>query len=207
METGARGIVICQCPVGEKLFCQASLEHKFTRICSVIENSCSTLLLKDKHAAYQALLFSYQARFDYYLSTNPPSLTDPLAEVVDTCLMGMLERIASVPLFQPAAPGTPFATLMRERVSLRNKDSGLGFRPISKRFLFLNCINLTMPQALDRKNKKGAIAPGIWNSLSRILGAHSFDEVNGATCWRFWQNSGSPLAAEAFGLIARAEPS
>jgi hypothetical protein len=60
-----------------------------------------------------------------------------------------------------------------------------------------------MSQALDRKNKKDAITPGIWNSLSRILGAHSFDEVNGATRWSFWKNSGSPLAAEAFGLIAR----
>ena len=92
---------------------------------------------------------------------------------------------------------------MKERVSLRNKDSGLGFRPIAKRFLFLNSINLTMPQALDRKNKKDAIIPGIWNSLSRILGAHSFDEVNGPTRWRIWQNSGSSLAAEVLGLIAR----
>ena len=115
----------------------------------------------------------------------------------------MLERITSVPLFQPAAAGTPFPTLIKERVSLRNKDSGLGFRPIAKRFLFLNSINLTMPQALDRKNKKDAIIPGIWNSLSRILGAHSFDEVNGPTRWRIWQNSGSSLAAEVLGLIAR----
>ena len=73
----------------------------------------------------------------------------------------MLERITSVPLFQPAAAGTPFPTLMKERVSLRNKDSGLGFRPIAKRFLLLNSINLKMPQALDRKNKKDAITPGI----------------------------------------------
>ena len=108
METGARGIVICQSPVGEKLFCQAFLKHKFTSICSVIEKRFSTLLLKDKHAAHHALTFSYQARFDYYLSTNPPSLTDPIAEDVDTCLKSMIERITSAPIFQPVAAVTPF---------------------------------------------------------------------------------------------------
>ena len=136
-EAGARGITICQSPIREKLFCKVFLQHKFTSICSVTQKSFSALLLKDKHAAYHAFNFSYQARFDYYLSTNPPSLTDPLAKDADACLKSMLEQITSSPLFQPAAAGTPFATLLEERVSLRNRDSGLGFRPIERRFIFL----------------------------------------------------------------------
>jgi hypothetical protein len=60
-----------------------------------------------------------------------------------------------------------------------------------------------LPLTLDRKNKKGAGTPGLWNSLSRTLGPQSFDEANGATRWKCWLSSGSPLAAEAFGLIAR----
>ena len=146
VEAGARGIVICQKPIGEKLFCQAFLQHKFTSISSVIQQRFSALSPKDKHAAFHAFHYSYQARFDYYLSTNPPSLTDPLAKDVDTCLKYMLEEITSSPLFQPAAAGIPpLATLLEERVSLRNRDSGLGFRPIAKRFLFLNSINLPIP--------------------------------------------------------------
>ena len=114
VEAGARGIVICQNPIGEKLFCQAFLQHKFTSICSVIQKSFSTLLLKEKRAAYHAFIFSYQARFDYYLSTSPPSLTGPLAKDADACLKSMLEQITSSPLFQPAAAGNPFEALLEE---------------------------------------------------------------------------------------------
>ena len=126
-------------------------------------------MLKDKHVAFQAHRLSYQARFDYWLSTNLPSLTSPLARKADTLLRSMLEQLGSAPLFSPAADGTPFPFLTAERVSLRAKESGLGFRPIEERILYLNAVNLILPQTLDRINKNGTASRGLWNSLSLKL--------------------------------------
>jgi hypothetical protein len=41
---------------------------------------------------------------------------------VEAARKSMLEEITSSPLFQPAAAGTPFATLLEERVLLRKRD-------------------------------------------------------------------------------------
>jgi len=196
VQVGARGIAICQSPIGEALFCQTFLDHKFNSICSVLKKSFSTLLPKDKHVAFQALRLSFQARFDYWLSTNLPSLTNPLARKVDILLKSMLEQICSTPLFSPAADGTPFPLLTAERAISRTKESGLGFRPIEERILLLNAVNLTLPQTLDRTNKNGVASCGLWDSLSSCLGPNSFDETNGNMRWGHWYNTDSAFAAE-----------
>ena len=115
----------------------------------------------------------------------------------------MLEQLGSAPLFSPAADGTPFPFLTAERASLRTKESGLGFRPIEERILYLNAANIILPQALDRTNKNGTAFRGLWNSLSSRLGPHSFDETNGDTRWEHWHSTDSVYAAENLGLIAR----
>jgi hypothetical protein len=203
VETGARGIVICQNPIGEINFVQTFLDHKFSSICSVIKKSFSTLLLKDQHVAFQALYHSFQARADYWLSTNLPSHTAPLAAKIDTCLKDMLVELASFPLFTPLTDGSPFPTLTGDRVCLKTKDSGLGFRPLADRSLFVNSINLTLPQALDRVDSHGTVTPGLWNSLSWCLGAGSFNSENRDTCWSFLHDSESTYGAERLASIAR----
>ena len=122
VDTSARGILICQNPIGQAPFVESFLSHKFNSICSVFQNSFSTLLLNDNHVTFQALNYSYQSRSDYWLATNLPSLTDPLAAMVDDRLMHMLEEVAGAPLFAPLVDGSPFPSLTGERVCLKAKD-------------------------------------------------------------------------------------
>ena len=203
VETGARGIVICQNPIGEANFVQTFLNHKFSSICSVINSSFQTLLLKDPHAAFHAVHYSYQARFDYWLSTNLPSHTAPLAKMADDCLKSMYERLACFPLFAPLTDGSPYPSLTGERVCLSSKNAGLGFKPLSERFLCINSINNTMPQSIDRTDGNGVVIPGLWNSLAWCLGEGSFDDANKDTCWRFLHESDSTLGNESLASIAR----
>ena len=67
---------------------------------------------------------------------------------------------------------------MERGMHLKLKHGGLGFRPLSDRFLFLNSLCNTMPLTIDRKDEKGNITKGLWNSLSGILGAGSFNVAN-----------------------------
>jgi hypothetical protein len=162
-----------------------------------------TLLLKDNHVTYQAFLFSFQARFDYWLSTNLPSRTHQLAVYADTRLKSMIERITQAKLYNPANDGKPFPELTAERASQRINQSGLGFRCLAGRFLYLNSINVTLPQTLDQKDENGVFACGLWPSLERIFGANSFDAANGEVRWAQWHSSGGAYADEHLGLIAR----
>ena len=204
VETGARGIVICQNPIGEIPFVQNFLDHKFKSICSVIKKSFLTLSLKDQHVAFQALHHSFQTRADYWLSTNllPPHIASQ-AERIDNSLKDMHVEMASFSLFTPLTDGSPFPSLTGDRVGLKVKDGGLGFRLLSGRRLFLNSTNFTLPQALDRADSNGTITPGLWNSLSWCLGAGSFDFENRNTCWSFLHESESTYGAERLASIAR----
>ena len=73
---------------------------------------------------------------------------------------------------------------MERRTHLKVKNGGLGFRTLLDRFLLLNINSLckTMPLAMDRKDEKGNITKGLWNSLSEVLGAGSFDAANKENC-------------------------
>ena len=94
---------------------------------------------------------------------------------------------------------------MKRRTHLKVKHGGLGFRPLSDRFLLLNSLCKTMPLAIDRTDQKGNITRGLWNSLSGILGAGSFDTANKDTCWSSFHTSGHPFGADHRALIARAQ--
>jgi hypothetical protein len=118
-------------------------------------------VLKDLHVAYQALHYSYQARYDYWLSTNSPLYTDQLVILADASLKKMYEKIAGASLFTSLTDGSAFALLTGEQVKVRRGVSGLEFRPLGERFLFLNSLNTTMPQALNRKDKNDTILPGL----------------------------------------------
>ena len=75
--TKAYGIEICNVPIGDPQFVASQLQTKFQQKCSAIIKSSDALSSVDRHAAYQALLFSFQARFDYWFSTLPLNQTRP----------------------------------------------------------------------------------------------------------------------------------
>ena len=54
-----------------------SVHKKFDDICSAILKSNDALVSSNPHANFLAFLFSYQSRFDYWLSTNSIEHTDP----------------------------------------------------------------------------------------------------------------------------------
>jgi hypothetical protein len=66
----ARGIEVCTNPVGEELYVRTHLAKKFDDIRSAILKSNDALLSSSSHANFLAFLYSYQSRFDYWLSTN-----------------------------------------------------------------------------------------------------------------------------------------
>ena len=197
----ARGISICNCPIGEPLYVKSFLLNKFKDICSAIEASSSALNASSSHADFLAFHYSYQARFDYWLSTNNLALTDPLAAEMDEFLRKILTSIAGVDIFAVPTAGTPIPDFVAERASLKLKAGGLGFRRLSQRYLLLNSLNNTMPQAIDRIDEKGHKHPGLWNSLSDVLGQGSFDEANKNNCWRFFHDSGSIFAQDHLSSI------
>jgi len=74
---------------------------------------------------------------------------------MDEFLQKLLSDIAGVDIFAAPMRGTPIPDFVAERVSLKTKDGGLGFRRLSQRYLLLNSLNNTMPQAIDRIDEEG----------------------------------------------------
>jgi hypothetical protein len=178
----ARGIYICNNPIGEVEFVQAFLGEKFKGIRSAIENSSLALRPSSSHAEFLAFYYSYQTRFDYWFATNSIALTTPLALNVDSFLRDTLSNLAGFNIFEAPPVGSPCINLTSERIVLKCKNGGLGFRPYERRYLLLNSLNNTMPQAIDRVDEFGEIHKGLWNSLSSILGQGSFDHSYKAVC-------------------------
>ena len=86
-------------------------------------------------------------------------------------------------IFKTPPEGTPLISFTEERVALKSRKYGLGFRPYKHRYLLLNSLNNVMSQAIDRLDEYGNSIKGLWNSLSSILGAGSFDDANKGQCW------------------------
>ena len=124
---------------------------------------------------------------------------------LDDFLRKILSNIAGVDIFAFPTEGTPIPDFVAERASLKTKAGGLGFRRLSQRYLLLNSLNNTMPQAIDRIDEEGHLHPGLWNSLSDFLGQGSFDEANKEHCWRFFHNSGSSFAQDHLALVCRVQ--
>jgi hypothetical protein len=153
--SNARGIIIFQNPVDEHNSAQTFLDKKLSSILSASEKSIPELLLKDFHVAYQALPYSYQARYDYLLSINAPLYIDQLLILADASHKKMYEESAGAPLVTPLADGSAFTSLTGERVELRRKESGLGFRALGGRFLFPNSTSSLGMNVASTIRKKG----------------------------------------------------
>ena len=124
------------------IYVQTYLVSKIESIRSAIQRSCEALLPSSSHATYLAFYFSFQSRFDYWLATNYLIYTDPLAASMDEFLRRKLCDIAGFDIFSPQ-PGVQVPDFTERRVSLKVKNGGLGFRPLSNRFLALNSLNNT----------------------------------------------------------------
>ena len=79
----ARGIDICNNPIGEDLYVQTFLANKLDSICKEIKRSSDYLSDASRHANFLAFYHSYQARFDYWTATNNLVYTWPLAIKLD----------------------------------------------------------------------------------------------------------------------------
>ena len=129
--------------------------NKFEDIRSAIEKSSNALLSLSPHATYLAFNYSYQARFDYWLATNNVIFTDQLASDTDLFLRKTLVAILGFDFTAPLAPGTLHPHFTEERVALKAKNGGLGWRPLSNRYLLLNTMNNILPFAPGRKKRYG----------------------------------------------------
>ena len=79
----ARGIDICNNPVGEDIYVETFLATKLESICNAIKQSSDSLSASSRHANFLAFYHSYQARFDYWTATNNLVFTGPLALKLD----------------------------------------------------------------------------------------------------------------------------
>ena len=133
------------------------------------DNSYIALSKVSPHVAYLAFVFSYQNRFNYWLATNNLMFTDKLAKDTESFLSSAHDTILKVDSPSPASEMLqPNSTA--DRVALRARHCGLGWRPLTKRYLALNSLNNVMPQAIDRRTNAGFIVSGLWNSLGDVLG-------------------------------------
>jgi hypothetical protein len=195
LETKAYGIEVCNVPIGDPQFVASRLQAKFQQKCSAIKKSSDALSSVDRHAAFQALQFSYQARFDYWFSTLPLNLTRPNDSVIQACLDGILGGICGLDPFSAPA-GCLDQAFVSDRIYLKCRNGGLGIRPMAGRASLLNGLNDSLPQMIDRVGENDEVTQGLWNSLSSIIGAGSFDEANKTTCWETFHASGSIFASD-----------
>ena len=149
LEIKAYGIEVCNVPIGDTQFVASRLQAKFQQKCSAIKKSSDALSSVDRHAAYQALLFSYQARFDYWFSTIPLNLTRPHDSVIQACLDGILGGICGLDPFSAPA-GCLDPAFVSDRINLKCRHGGLGIRPMAGRASLLNGLNCSLPQMIDR---------------------------------------------------------
>ena len=197
----ARGTDICNNPVGEDIYVETFLATKLESICNAIKQSSDSLSASSRHANFLAFYHSYQARFDYWTATNNLVFTGPLALKLDAFLRDILNTTAGFDIFETPPEGTPLLSFTEERVTLKSKNSGLGFRPYKHRYLLLNSLNNILPQAIDRRDENNNLIKGLWNSLSNILGAGSFDDANKDQCWSGFHASNSSFASDHQSLI------
>jgi hypothetical protein len=146
----ARGIDICNNPIGEDLYVETFLANKLDSICKAIKQSSDRLSASSRHANFLAFYHSYQARFDYWMMTNNLDLTRPLALKLDAFLRDILSTTAGFDIFELPPEGLPLLSFTEERVALKLKHSGLGWRSYKHRYLLLNSLNNILPQAIDR---------------------------------------------------------
>ena len=121
--------------------------------------------------------------------------------MIDAALETAFARRYGVNLLDPKQCHPPNSNPLDEnfipdRGKLRSSRGGAAIRPLADRQLFLNSICNVVPQLIDHKDSTGNTTPGLFPSLSDILGVGSFDHDNAETRWQQFLISGSQAAAE-----------
>ncbi len=129
----ARGLVICENPIGEENYVRVFLDNKFETICSAIKKSFNALSGSNPHETYLAFYYSYQARFDYWLATNSAASTKDFAEKADDFLRYHLCALKGFDDFFTDPAATPLPSPTADRFVLKARDGGLSYRPIADR--------------------------------------------------------------------------
>ena len=107
----------------------------------------------------------------------------------DSFLSSALTTILNVDFTKPPASEMLQLNFNADEVAPRARHFGLGWRPLTKRFLALSSLNNAMPQAIDRRTNAGLIVSSLWNSLGDVLGAGSLDDDKKGNRWSFFFES------------------
>ncbi len=124
-----RGIDFCNNSIGEDLYVQTFFTNKLDSICKEVKRSSDRLSDASRYSNFLAFYHSYQARFNNWTATNNLVYTWPLA------ISDILNTIAGFDNFEPPQR-VPLLRFTEERVILKTKHSGLGFRPKSNDIFF-----------------------------------------------------------------------
>ena len=201
VETQVFGVVICGVPHGETGFRQEWLRLKAVEICDKIELISKSVATSDPHCSAAVTVLSLQTLADFILATNYPSDTEHFVLAIDAALEKAFARSYGVNLLDPNQCHPPNSNpldqnFIPDRAKLRSSRGGAAIRPLADRQLFFNSMCNVIPQLIDHKDSTGNTTPGLFPSLSNILGAGSFDHDNGETRWRQFLGTGSQAAAE-----------
>ena len=97
--TEARGIDICNNPIGEKPFVQGCLTEKLESICCAIIKASTAVRSTSSHAVYFSFYYSFQSWWDYWSATNNLEIIDPISSKLESALRSVLEEAKDLTLF------------------------------------------------------------------------------------------------------------
>ena len=207
-EDRAYGITVCGAALGDDAYIEHFLLSKQIEICGDIERASpgtiisvtSALAEASAHAASTAIYYSLQCRIDYLLETHLPAHTRQLARAVDQALRQAYTIAFGIDLLDPEGPvpGQDDPSFLSDLAGLKTSAGGCGYRCTERRAVFLNALNSALPQLMGNGTE-----PGLWPSLSPILGAESFRKENEDRRWEVFFNSGSAWAEALRSEITR----
>jgi len=167
-------------------------------MCDSIVTTTDLLAPEDQPALMAVIHYSFQARYDYIISTNLPSMTAQLQTEVDRVVSRAYYYALN---FNPLEDPDSNAELhdkqfSADRFQTKISKSGGGWRKSSNRIGYANMLNQTAPQMVDRIGADGEHIPGLWNSMSRFLGNNSFDDENKENRWSVFLSGDTQCAVE-----------
>ena len=157
----------------------------------------------DPHSGTAITLYSLQAQADFIMGTNLPSMTIQFANIVNAAVREAFAlNLGSDVLANDNT--LPDPSFVADRSQLRTSRGGLGIRILNEYGAFLNVINNVIPQFSDKRDAEDNFTPGIFPTLTNVLGPGSFDQGNEATRWTAFMNSGE-IGTEFRGQIENAK--
>jgi hypothetical protein len=194
----SHGIHICSVAIGEELYVADYLRTTTTSICTRIVETATLLSQRDAHAASAVFNYSLNSRADYMMMTHLPSETAAVGRDIDDALRQAHSVIASFDILDPAGliANQPDPSFTRDRFCTSIKYGGGGFRPQEQRLQFLSCINGIMPRMIRRTDGLGSHTPGLWESLTDVIGPGSFDPGKEDSRWEALYASNSAFGRD-----------